>query len=97
MGIRRCKLIGIIRPSDLHRVLDSDISPHLVNAQDIAMRSPISVSPEENLIEALRDFGTQDVETLPVEVGVGPNRRLIGLLLRSDLMRRYRQEILSKQ
>ncbi|MGI9427458.1 MAG: chloride channel protein, partial [Bythopirellula sp.] len=90
------KLIGIIRPSDLHRVLDSDISPHLVNAADVAMRSPISVSPEENLIEALRDFGTQDVETLPVEVGVGANRRLIGLLLRSDLMRRYRQEILSK-
>lgn len=90
------KLIGIIRPSDLHRVLDSDISPHLVNAEDIAMRSPISVSPAENLIEALRDFGTQDVETLPVEVGVGPNRRLIGLLQRNDVMRRYRQEILAK-
>lgn len=90
------KLIGIIRPSDLHRVLDSDISPHLVNAEDIAMRSPISVSPAENLIEALRDFGTQDVETLPVEVGVGPHRRLIGLLQRSDVMRRYRQEILAK-
>ncbi len=90
------KLIGIIRPSDLHRVLDSDISPHLVNAEDIAMRSPISVSPAENLIEALRDFGTQDVETLPVEVGVGPQRRLIGLLQRNDVMRRYRQEILAK-
>jgi len=90
------KLIGIIRTSDLHRVLDSDISPQLVNAEDIAMRSPISVSPNENLIEALRDFGTRDVETLPVEVGVGPNRRLIGLLLRSDVMRRYREEILAK-
>jgi CIC family chloride channel protein len=89
-------LIGIIRSSDLHRVLDSDISPHLVNAEDIAMRSPLSVSPEENLIEALRDFGTQDVETLPVEVGLGAERRLIGLLLRSDVMRRYRQEILAK-
>jgi len=90
------KLIGIIRPTDLHRVLDSDISPHLVNAEDIALRSPISVSPAENLIEALRDFGTRDVETLPVEVGVGPNRRLIGLLLRADVMRRYRQELLAK-
>ena len=90
------KLIGIIRSSDLHRVLDSDISPHLINAEDIAQRSPITVSPAENLIEALRDFGTQDVETLPVEVGVGSERRLIGLLLRSDVMRRYRQEILAK-
>ena len=91
------KLLGIIRPSDLHRVLDSDISPHLVNAEDITMRSPISVSPQENLIEALRDFGSHDVETLPVEVGVGPERNLVGLLLRSDVMKRYRQEILAKQ
>lgn len=90
------KLIGIIRSTDLHRVLDSDISPHLINAQDIAMRSPISVSPWENLIEALRDFGTRDVETLPVEVGKGENRRLIGLLLRSDVMRRYREEVLAR-
>jgi len=90
------QLIGIIRPSDLHRILDSDISPHLINAEDIAMRASISVSPDENLIEALRDFGTRDVETLPVEVGVGANRRLIGLLLRSDVMRRYREEILAK-
>ncbi len=89
-------LIGIIRPTDLHHVLESDISPHLVNAEDIALRAPLSVSPAENLIEALRDFGTRDIETLPVEVGVGPHRRLIGLLLRSDVMRRYRQEILAK-
>jgi len=90
------KLIGIIRPTDLHRVLDSDIPPQLIHAADIAMRSAISVSPAENLIEALRDFGIRDVETLPVEVGVGPHRRLIGLLLRADVMRRYRQEILAK-
>ena len=90
------KLIGIIRPSDLHRVLDSDVSPHLVNAEDIALRTQISVSPSENLIEALRDFGTRDVETLPVEIGKGEARRLVGLLLRSDVMKRYRQEILAK-
>ncbi|QDU56308.1 chloride channel protein [Aeoliella mucimassa] len=89
------KLIGIIRAEDLHRVLDSDISPHLVNAEDIALRAPISVEPSENLIEALRDFGTRDVETLPVEVGKGANRRLVGLLLRSDVMSRYRQEMLN--
>lgn len=88
------RLLGIIRPSDLHRVLDSDVSPHLVNAEDIALLAPLSVSPAENLIEALRDFGVMDVETLPVEVGVGPHRRVVGLLLRSDVMRRYRQEIL---
>jgi len=87
-------LQGIIRPEDLHRVLDTDISPYLVNAHDIAMVSPIAVSPDENLIEALRDFGTRDVDTLPVEIITGGKRVLIGLLIRADVMARYREELL---
>ena len=88
-------LLGIIRPGDLNRVLDSDMPPQLVCAEDIAYRAPISVSPDENLLEALRDFGSRDVETLPVEVDLGSSRRVVGLLLRSDVMRRYRQELLA--
>ena len=91
------RLIGIIRPEDLHRVLDSDMPPQLVNAEDIALASPLSVEPNENLLEALRDFGTRDIETLPVESGLGPSRRLVGLLMRSDVMRRYRQEMLRRR
>ena len=89
------KLLGIIRAEDLHRVLDTDLQPELVNAEDIALRTTVSVHPSENLIEAMRDFGARDVETLPVEVGAGESRRLVGLLLRSDVMRRYRQEMLA--
>lgn len=91
------KLIGIIRAEDLHRVLDSDISPSLVNAEDIALKTQLSVHPAENLIEAMRDFGARDVETLPVEVGVGESRRLVGLLLRADVIKRYRQEMLVRR
>lgn len=87
-------LHGIIRPEDLHRVLDTDISPYLVNAHDISMVSPIAVSPDENLIEALRDFGSRDVDTLPVEITSGGKRILIGLLVRADVMARYREELL---
>ncbi len=87
-------LHGIIRPEDLHRVLDTDISPYLVNAHDIAMVSPIAVSPDENLLEALRDFGSRDVDTLPVEITTGGKRVLIGLLIRADVMARYREELL---
>jgi len=89
-------LLGIIRPEDLHRVLDTDVSPYLVNADDIAMVSPIAVSPDENLLEALRDFGTRDVDTLPVEINPGGKRVLIGLLIRADVMARYREELLEK-
>ncbi len=88
------RLIGIIRAEDLHRVLDADLEPHLVNAEDIVMKSPLSVSPELNLLEAMRDFGSRDIETLPVETGTGTSRRLVGLLLRTDVLSRYRREML---
>ena len=88
------QLIGIIRPEDLHRVLDSDLPPDLINAHDVASRAPLAVSPDANLLEALRDFGSRDVDMLPVEAGRGGSRRLVGLLSRADVMRRYREELL---
>jgi CIC family chloride channel protein len=91
------KLLGIIRPEDLHRVLDSDISPSLVLAEDISLTSPLAVSRDANLLEAMRDFGSRDVEMLPVETGRGDSRQLVGLLLRSDVMSRYRQEMLRRR
>jgi CBS domain-containing protein len=88
------QLVGIIRSVDLHRVLDTDMPAQLVNADDLALRTSVSLDPSENLLEALRDFGASDVETLPVEEGAGEKRRLVGMLLRADAMRRYREEML---
>ena len=88
------KLIGIIRPGDLQRVLDTEVAAHLVNAGDIASRASFSLRPDANLLEALREFGASDIETLPVESGTGESRRVIGIVLRSDVMRRYREELL---
>ena len=90
------KLVGIIRPGDLLRVLDTDISPQLINAGDIAMMLPISLRPNANLLEALTAIGACDIESLPVESGEGDSRRVVGLLLRSDVMRRYREEMLTR-
>jgi CIC family chloride channel protein len=90
------QLSGIIHSEDLHRALDSDVAPSLVQADDIATKSPLSVDPDDNLLEAMRDFGLRDVETLPVITGQGSTRKLVGLLLRADVMRRYRQEILGQ-
>jgi hypothetical protein len=63
-------------------------------ASDLALASPTSVSPDQNLLEALRDFGTRDIEMLPVEEQNGSERRLIGFLDRAQVMNRYRREML---
>jgi CIC family chloride channel protein len=91
------RLVGIIRPGDLQRALDANVPPHLINAEDISMMLPFSVPTDANLIEALRDFGASDIETLPVESRVGDTRRVVGLLLRSEVMRRYREEMLRRR
>lgn len=91
------KLVGIIRPEDLHRLLDTEVSGALVNAADIAHDVPVALSPDENLLEAIRDFGTRDIETLPVVTGTGDARTLVGILQRADVMRRYREELLRKR
>ena len=88
------RLAGIIRPGDLQRVIDSDVAPQLVYAGDVALTAPIALRTDANLLEALRDFGASDIETLPVESSRGDPRVVVGLLLRSDVMRRYRQELL---
>ena len=90
------KLAGIIRSEDLHRLLDSEIPAHWLVAFDIAQPAPISVSPAANLLEALRDFGSRDIETLPVEDGSGEDRKIVGWLVRTDVMRRYRLEMLKR-
>ena len=71
------QLPGIIRHEVLRSVLDSDVAPQLLMASDIATDSPISIFPDDNLLEALRDFATPDVESLPVEERQGQSRRLV--------------------
>ncbi len=88
------ELMGIISPGDLLRVLDTDLDPHLVNAEDIALTTKVTVSADANLLEAIRDFGATDSESLPVEATHGDTRRVVGLLLRTDVMRHYREEML---
>ncbi len=88
-------LLGVIRTEDLHRLLDSDMQPSLVRAHDIVQPPPTRLHPDDNLLEALRSFGMrEDVESLPVEVPTGDGTRLVGLLPRWSVMRRYRQEML---
>lgn len=70
--------------------------PHLLNAEDMAMLPTVSVLPDATLLEALRAFASRQVEMLPVDCEAGHQWRLVGILLRSDVMRRYRMEPLRK-
>ena len=65
--------------------------PQLINALDLVVPAPLTISPDDNLLDALGDLATLEVETLPVPIGGEKDRRLVGLLPRSRVMRRYRE------
>ncbi|MDH5788968.1 MAG: CBS domain-containing protein, partial [Nitrospinota bacterium] len=64
-----------------------------VFARDLATADVVTLKPNHNLNEALDKFLDLDVEQMPV-VSVGDPKKVIGLLLRSDVKAVYNREIL---
>lgn len=77
------KLVGILTPSDIERVLDKDISA--LTVQDIAAKNPVTIFPDQTLEEAVRRLGSQGLRQLPVVSRHDPSV-LLGLLRRSDVI-----------
>jgi CIC family chloride channel protein len=77
------KLVGILTPSDIERVLDKDLSA--LTVQDIAAKSPVTIFPDQTLEEAVRRLGSQGLRQLPVVSRHDPSV-LLGLLRHSDVI-----------
>lgn len=87
---------GMIRHGDLKLALTSDVNPDLICAQDLDVDQLHEVTADENLLEAIADFGASNVDCLFVVDRRAKPRRLLGALFRSDVMRRYREELLAE-
>jgi CIC family chloride channel protein len=82
------QLFGIVTLQDLARAREKGaLDGHLV--RDIAVRSVLTVYPDEPMWAALKRLGTRDVGRLPVVDRQNPHR-LLGLIRRSDIIRAYR-------
>jgi CIC family chloride channel protein len=77
------KLVGILTPSDIERVLDKDLSA--LTVQDIAAKNPVTIFPDQTLEEAVRRLGSQGLRQLPVVSRHDPSV-LLGLLRHSDVI-----------
>jgi CIC family chloride channel protein len=77
------KLVGILTPSDIERVLDKDLSALTVD--DIAAKDPVTIFPDQTLEEAVRRLGSQGLRQLPVVSRHDPSV-LLGLLRHSDVI-----------
>ncbi|RMH73451.1 MAG: chloride channel protein [Gemmatimonadetes bacterium] len=87
------KFAGMISFQELRDVfLRKELHQFLI-ASDIAVRDTITLSPQLSLLEALYAFEIRNQEVLPV-VGEQDASQVVGLVSRSDIMSRYRQELL---
>ncbi|WP_456478900.1 chloride channel protein [Geoglobus ahangari] len=81
------RLVGIITLSDITRIPDEKRSE--LKVEDVMNRSVISVTPDENLENALKILIKNDIGRLPVvEEG-----RLVGIITRSDIMKAHAREL----
>jgi CIC family chloride channel protein len=91
------RLTGIISYSDLREILREnweEDTKSVIIAQDVATARPVTITPGENLNDAMRKFGQRDTERLPVIEG-DHDRRLVGMLRRSEVINAYNRALLS--
>jgi CIC family chloride channel protein len=86
-------MVGIISFTDIRDAAQGEGLEDAVLARDLATTDVVTLKPHHNLNEALDKFSDLDVEQMPV-VSVGDPKKVIGLLLRSDVNSVYNREIL---
>lgn len=91
----RGDLSGVLSLADLRPHLKDENLWPLVCARDVATLDPVAVMPCESLLDALNKFAYRNVAQLPV-VSDPHERRLIGVIRRSDLLDGYQKIVMSR-
>ena len=86
------KLSGILSFQDIRQhVFDPDLE-HLIVAKDLATLAVTTVTPSDNLKDALAKLAYRSIEQLPVVDARDP-KKLIGILTRHDIITTYNKAI----
>ncbi len=88
--VREGRLVGVVTFEDVERVPIEERDKKLV--RDIMTRDLIVTYPDETLEDALIKLVQKGVGRLPV-VDRGDERKLLGLLTRSDIMKAHAREV----
>ena len=89
------RLSGIIGIQDLRELVYEEGLEDLIVAKELAHTKVLTVTPEENLNDALRKIGSRNIDYLPVVDREDP-RRLIGMVSRQDIISAYNRSLLER-
>ena len=90
------RLSGMVWFHDIREVLLEDTMHTLVIASEVSSDPPPPLTPRCSLADALVQFSIYDADNLPVLRSKTDNR-LVGILTRTELMRRYERELLLRE
>jgi CIC family chloride channel protein len=88
-------LEGTMSLQDIRNLITKRSLDDLVIVKDVVSSNPLTLFPDETLISALRKFGLQDVEALPVVERHNP-KKLVGVLKRGDVISYYNRKLIEK-
>jgi CIC family chloride channel protein len=89
------KLSGIISLQDFREVIFENHLEDLIVAKELATADVITITPDQNLSEALTKIGFRNIEQLPVVNKKDP-RKIVGMLSRRDIISAYNKALLDK-
>lgn len=85
-------MTGIFSVTDIRRILNEDIPPGLIIAQDLATQTVLTATPDEPLPQLMKRLTLRNLDEIPVVDPTEP-RRVIYMLSRRSLLARYAEQI----
>jgi len=89
------QLVGIISLRDIRHTLLEESLMDLVIAKDIMTEDVITLTPDENLYDAMGKFGIKDIGQLPVVDRKNP-KKVVGMLKRTDVIVAYNNAVVRR-
>jgi CIC family chloride channel protein len=90
------KFIGMVNSNDLWGAFQHRSKWHGRSVRDLTQTMPITISPEDDLYNALRMCSQEHVKELPVVSAEQPDN-LLGVLQRSDILAAYNKRLAAAQ
>lgn len=90
------KLKGIVSFQDIRGVAFEEGLEDLVLVRDIAAHELVTVTPDENLYDAFRRMGSNNVEQLPVVSAQDPEK-VVGVITDHDVVRAYNKALMERE
>lgn len=83
---------GIFSMTDIRRILNEDMPPTLIIAEDIATRNVITARPDEDLTSVMKKLTARNLDEIPVVDAEMP-RKVLYMMSRRTLLAHYAEQM----